>query len=395
MSLISEALKEAQRKRERLFPSKTNKSLSVVVEKKEVKASKRLALVIAILFIVNISIFIFFFLNFDKSFRDRTKIIDHISSKKVIPQESRLTQKPGIIDEKLDSIQLTENQLKEQIQEKKEELKILAGKLPETEQKKEEPKTQEVLKETIPEQKKEPLSETKIQEAIQPKKELKVDKPKSSKPSSEKEGVGIREPKIKFQLNKEEKETEKFSDLYAKAEEFQKNEEWAKAKELWEKILKKKEMKEVYLNIGISLRMLKNSEEAEYSFKKALQIDPSYREALNNLGVLHLEKGEYEESAKILEKALSLSPNDYEILINLGINYFRLNELQKSYNCMKKVTEANPFLYQPYYYLGLIFFKLDNLKDAKLNFEKFLEFSPKNLSQRNWVESKLLELRNY
>lgn len=59
-----------------------------------------------------------------------------------------------------------------------------------------------------------------------------------------------------------------------------------------------------------------NKERARVCFEMALEHDPRFARAYNNLGVLYWDRGELDEALQNLHKALELDPDDPEILYN-------------------------------------------------------------------------------
>ncbi|MBW1842258.1 MAG: tetratricopeptide repeat protein, partial [Deltaproteobacteria bacterium] len=61
-------------------------------------------------------------------------------------------------------------------------------------------------------------------------------------------------------------------------------------------------------------------------FRKALQIDPSHRDALFHLGLICCEGGEYEEMAGLYRKILDTDPDDKNARLFLGLALYRQEE---------------------------------------------------------------------
>jgi Flp pilus assembly protein TadD len=56
--------------------------------------------------------------------------------------------------------------------------------------------------------------------------------------------------------------------------------------------------------------------EAIYRWQRATEIDPTYAEAFNNLGVAYEHEGQFEKARAAYEKATSLDPNNAQIRQN-------------------------------------------------------------------------------
>ena len=59
--------------------------------------------------------------------------------------------------------------------------------------------------------------------------------------------------------------------------------------------------------------------EAIFRWEKAVEIDPSYAEAYNNLGVGYEHEGRLDKARKAYEKALELEPNNTRIQQNFEL----------------------------------------------------------------------------
>lgn len=178
-------------------------------------------------------------------------------------------------------------------------------------------------------------------------------------------------------------------------EEAEKIGDWRKACALWEKIIEKEGRKEYFLNAGLAFKNTGDLKKAEELFLRALQIDPNYLPSLNNLGVLYLEKGLYEKANEYFLKALELSPQDPEIYVNLGISFFKSSNFQKARQYFEEALKLNNKLYQPYYYLGIICLNQNEKEKALSNFQRLLEFSPPDFPPelKNWVKTKIEQLK--
>ena len=60
---------------------------------------------------------------------------------------------------------------------------------------------------------------------------------------------------------------------------------------------------------SVTVNAANRTDEAAASYRKALQLNPSYAEAYNNLGTLYSDLCQPEESATALREALRLSPD--------------------------------------------------------------------------------------
>ena len=71
--------------------------------------------------------------------------------------------------------------------------------------------------------------------------------------------------------------------------------------------------------------------EATYRWEKAVELDPTYAAAWNNLGIGYEQEGRFEEARKAYEKALALDPKNLMIRQNYEL-FNELNERTKRRN---------------------------------------------------------------
>ncbi|WP_341789958.1 tetratricopeptide repeat protein [Rickettsia endosymbiont of Polydrusus tereticollis] len=114
-------------------------------------------------------------------------------------------------------------------------------------------------------------------------------------------------------------------------------------------------LKEIYLYIGRIYLRLKNYEEASTNFKKAIQEQPYYIEAIGKLGETYFKLAQYKEAASYCDQVIELNPsliiayyNKGNILLNLAIdNNLKDQEIgKKAIECYKKALEIKTPLYE-------------------------------------------------
>lgn len=77
-----------------------------------------------------------------------------------------------------------------------------------------------------------------------------------------------------------------------------------------------------------------NTEQAEFSFEKALEVNPFDPVALNNLAVVKVEQGDYYAAIDLLQRSSRLAPNNPEVNANLA----RLRSWVQTY----AITQQDP-----------------------------------------------------
>ena len=85
--------------------------------------------------------------------------------------------------------------------------------------------------------------------------------------------------------------------------------------------------------VEFGIRMAQNQlwKEAAYRWQKAVEIDPTYAAAWNNLAIAYEHQGDFENAAKAYEKAVELEPNNAMIRQNYDL-FKEINDRTKRRN---------------------------------------------------------------
>lgn len=133
-----------------------------------------------------------------------------------------------------------------------------------------------------------------------------------------------------------------------------------------------------YFQIGAAYERNKQYEDAEQYFRKCLELNGQFSEALNYLGYMWAERGEnLEEARELIEKALDIEPDNAAYLDSLGWVFFKMNQPQKALELISKavelIEEPDPVLYD---HLGDIHAALDQIDQAREAWKKSLDIEP-------------------
>ena len=77
------------------------------------------------------------------------------------------------------------------------------------------------------------------------------------------------------------------------------------------------------VEFGISVARAGLWDEAAYRWERAVEIDPTYAAAWNNLGIAYEQRGMFEEALEAYETALDLEPDN----LNIQQNYDLFREI--------------------------------------------------------------------
>lgn len=73
------------------------------------------------------------------------------------------------------------------------------------------------------------------------------------------------------------------------------------------------------VEFGIKVAQSGLWKEAAYRWEKAVQLDPTYAPAWNNLAIAHEQQGDFEKAAEAYEKAVKLDPKNLMIRQNYDL----------------------------------------------------------------------------
>jgi Flp pilus assembly protein TadD len=129
---------------------------------------------------------------------------------------------------------------------------------------------------------------------------------------------------------------------------------------------------EAHYNLGITLNQLGKSEEAETSYKKAIDLKPDYAKAHYNLGITLNQLGKSEEAETSYKKAIDLKPDYAEAHTHLGTTLQELGRLEDAEASYRAAIALKYDHAQAHSNLGIILYirgdidsSIESLKKAK------------------------------
>ena len=124
-------------------------------------------------------------------------------------------------------------------------------------------------------------------------------------------------------------------------------------------------------------------EAAIESYKSALNINPSYAEAHNNLGKLYYNmgigqqiRGESEAAIGNFKKSLKIVPNHAQSYLNMGNAQKSKGDLEAAIGSYKQALHLKSDYMDAYYNLAVLLQEKGNLKDAIDNYESAVKLNP-------------------
>ena len=132
----------------------------------------------------------------------------------------------------------------------------------------------------------------------------------------------------------------------------------------------------VFSNYGVILQGLGKSQEAELSYRKAIEIKPDYAKAHYNLGNVLSDLGKLQDAEFSYRKAIEIKPDYAEAHSNLGNilkNHGKLQDAEFSY---RKAIEIKPDYTEAYSNLGNVLSDLGKSLEAEFSYRKAIEIKP-------------------
>jgi protein O-GlcNAc transferase len=128
--------------------------------------------------------------------------------------------------------------------------------------------------------------------------------------------------------------------------------------------------------LGITLQELGRLEEAEKSYKKAIEIKPEFAEAHSNMGALLKKLGRLEAAAISYRKAILIKPEFAEVHSNLGVTLEKLGRFEEAAISYKKAIEIKPEYAEAHFNLGNALKELGRLEEAEASYKKAIVIKP-------------------
>lgn len=110
-----------------------------------------------------------------------------------------------------------------------------------------------------------------------------------------------------------------------------------------------------YFDKGQDEAKKKNNQKAVDYFKKAVEIDPQFAFAWDNLGVNYRRLNQLDKALESYKKSLEIDPNGTFPLQNIAVVYIYKKEYQNAVNAYEKLAEKDKTNPEIYYGLGNVY----------------------------------------
>jgi len=148
-------------------------------------------------------------------------------------------------------------------------------------------------------------------------------------------------------------------------------------------------------NLGVALRASARLEDATTAFREAIRLSPDFPEAHNNLANALLVAGKFEQSAIHSRRALSLKPDYAQALANLGIAQRELGELTESLISLRHSLRLHPDDPETQNNLANTLRSLGRLPESIAAYTRAIELNPNFPQAHNNLAVALWESGNF
>lgn len=125
-----------------------------------------------------------------------------------------------------------------------------------------------------------------------------------------------------------------------------------------------------YNNLGTAYTSLGQHQQAITCIQKAIEIDSNSAEAYTNLGSAYVSSGQHQQSISYYQKAIEINSNFSVAHYSLGTVYAFLGQHQQAITCLQKAIEIAPNFAFAYHSLGATFYLLGQYQEARKNLQK-------------------------
>jgi serine/threonine protein kinase/Flp pilus assembly protein TadD len=134
--------------------------------------------------------------------------------------------------------------------------------------------------------------------------------------------------------------------------------------------------KGIFLNLGIYYRDIEAYDKALIEFNRALELDPNYGWAHNELGYVYLYMGDFSKAVEHFKINVSLNPNEAYPLDSLAEAYFDMGQLDEAIANYKEALKIKSDFYNTYFSVGYIYALKAEYAEAMRWIDKFIATAP-------------------
>jgi serine/threonine protein kinase/tetratricopeptide (TPR) repeat protein len=119
-------------------------------------------------------------------------------------------------------------------------------------------------------------------------------------------------------------------------------------------------------------------------FDMVLELDPTDKRTLNNVGYMYVKKREYQKALTYFQNYSDISPHDYNPYDSMGEVYLMMNEYTKSIEMYQKAFNLNPHGYN-YSLISLNYIKMGEYQQARTHLNQWYK-KGSSYGDQLWVQ---------
>ena len=145
---------------------------------------------------------------------------------------------------------------------------------------------------------------------------------------------------------------------------------------------------------GIGFLRNSQMEMAEERFKKLLVSNPKQADALNLLGIIRAQSGDFKGAIDFIKRAISINPNNPASYFNRGLALIEIGNPGRAIDDFKKAISLNPLYAEAYNGLGNALSDLMQISAAIESFKQAIQINPKYADAWNNLGNTLSASKN-
>lgn len=121
---------------------------------------------------------------------------------------------------------------------------------------------------------------------------------------------------------------------------------------------------------AVSLQNQGQDDKVEQLYLKAIDLDPNFCDAMDNLGQMLRLQGRLDEAIAWFVKSLAIFPENIAAYSNLGVAYLKSSKWSQAIEAYTRVTQISPDDPEGYYGLGRVYYAMNEYAVAITHFSK-------------------------
>lgn len=133
---------------------------------------------------------------------------------------------------------------------------------------------------------------------------------------------------------------------------------------------------ETHYNLGNALNTLRRRDQARHSWERALEIDPTFFDAVINLSAWHLDGGDWQHAWALLERADRIRPESVEVWRRKGVARRAIGDQEGAERAYRHAVRLDPTNAETHYNLGNLLVDTGRADEAERSYRRALSLNP-------------------